>query len=411
MKKLLCIILVIVLGCSMFAGCTSDSVTTGSSTEASSEAPAESSAAASSEAPAESPEEASSDGGELPTGIKVGVSAWDNTGALGLEVDEYCQLAAKALGCEFTFLVDGFDPDTQIANVENLIASGCQAVYLCNSSEAILPKLISICEEAEVYLGLFMREIVDDDVRALAEESPYFVGVTHEDEFNVGYLLGLALADKGSTKVGFITWNRGDATNEARYAGYKKAFEETDVEIVAEKWEVTTAQQAAEATESFLAAYPEMDGLVACGGGGEPLEGVMSTLKNHDKTGEIPLVSSDFGPNIAEQLKNGEISAMTGGHAVDALYEMMLLYNYATGYPLSDEGYIEILDTPIVLASHEEALAYDKWCKGDIKAYTEEEIRMMAKAYNPDFTLDELKAIAVAYSVEDVAARHADLVN
>ncbi|MEA4854096.1 MAG: substrate-binding domain-containing protein [Christensenella sp.] len=405
MKKVVSIMVVLVMICALLAGCGQTS--TGES------AASESSAAATKavESAADTQESAAaSEAAGAPQGIKIGVSGWDNTSALGLEVDEYLQMAANALGCEYTFLVDGFDPDTQIANIENLIASGCQAVFLCNSSEAILPKLISICEENKVYLGLYMRQIVDEDVRKMAEESQYFIGVTHEDEENVGYLLGCALADKGATQVGFITWNRGDATNEARYAGYKRAFEEKGVTILAEEWEVTTAEAAASATERFIAAYPEMDGLVCCGGGGEPLEGTMTTLKNHDLTGKIPLVSSDFGPNIAEQLKNGEIAAMTGGHSVDALYEFMLLYNYATGNPLSDEGYIEIKDTPIVLTSYDDAVAYDKWCKSDIKAYTEDEIRDMAVAFNPDFTLDELKSIAEAYSVDDVAQRHADLV-
>ena len=159
----------------------------------------------------------------------------------------------------------------------------------------------------------------------------------------------------------------------------------------------------------MLAAFPEMDGIVACGGGGEPLAGIMSAMENQGVVGKIPLVSSDFGPDIAAQLQSGEISAMTGGHAPDALFCFMLLYNAITGYRV-DEDYVEISLTPIVLASYEDAVEYDKWCKGDIIGYTEEEIRNMAKVYNPDFTIDELKAIAAAYTVEDVATRHAGLV-
>ncbi|MDD5017216.1 MAG: sugar ABC transporter substrate-binding protein [Eubacteriales bacterium] len=338
--------------------------------------------------------------------IKIGVSCWNFTSDLGLECYEYITMAAEALGCEIITESDGFDPDEQVTVIENMVAAGCDAVYLCNCSEAILPKLIDTCEENEVYFGLFMRTINDPDIKQLAVDSPYFVGVCHEDEVMVGYNLGIALADTGAKNVGFITWNRGDATAEDRYEGYTRAFEERGVTIIAEEWEVLTSDQGAAALERFAAAYPEMDGVVACGGGGEPLAGIMSAMQNLGLTGEIPLVASDFGPDIANQLNNGEISAMTGGHAPDCMFEFMLLYNTVAGTPLSDEDYVELLLNPIVLTSYEDATEYDEWCKGDVKAYTPEEIRMMSKTYNPDLTIEQLKEMVAAYSVDDVIARH-----
>lgn len=400
MKKILATVLAALMLVALLAAC-------GGGGNADTPAPESSAPAAST--PAGENQTPSTDDEKFPP-IKIGISCWDVTGQLALEVEEYCKLAADALGVEMTFISDGFVPETQIENVQNLVAQGCDAVFFCNSSEAILPTLIDYCDQNQVYFGLFMRTINDAEIRAMAEESEYFIGVCHEDEYNVGYLLGHALADKGATQVGFITWNRGDAVAEARYAGYKKAFEERGVTIIAEAWEVNTAEQGAAECEKMIAAYPEMDGVVACGGGGEPLAGIMSALENQGLTGKIPLVSSDFGPDIAEQLQNGEISAMTGGHAPDAMFVFMLLYNYAVGAPLSDEGYVEISMTPVVLASYEDAMEYNKWCKGEVIAYTAEEIQNMSKLVNPDFTIEELKEIAASYSVADVAARHADLV-
>lgn len=403
MKKWLAVVLVVAVLLSCI-GCAQNAASTEPEATVSAEASAQETETAS--------QEATGDVNEwgLPTGIKIGVSSWSFTDALGLECAEYVTMAAKALGCEVITKVDGFDPDEQVTSIENLIAAGCQAVYLCNCSESILPKMIATCEENGVYFGLFMRTINDEEVKKLATESPYFVGVCHEDEVQVGYNLGIALADAGATNVGFITWNRGDATAEDRYEGYTKAFEERGVNILAEEWEVTTADQGAAALERFAAAYPEMDGVVACGGGGEPLAGIKSAMENLGMIGKVPLVSSDFGPDIAEELQRGEIAAMTGGHAPDCMFEFMLLYNTVAGTPVSEEDYVELLLNPIVLSSYEEALEYDKWCKGDVKAYTEEEIRMMAKGYNPDLTIDNLKEMVAAYSVEDVATRHADLV-
>ena len=44
----------------------------------------------------------------------------------------------------------------------------------------------------------------------------------------------------------------------------------------------------------------------------------------------------------------------------------------------------------------------------DTLTYNEEEIRNMVKYFNPDMTIDQLKEIASAYSIDDVVSRHGE---
>jgi ribose transport system substrate-binding protein len=343
------------------------------------------------------------------TKVKMGMSFLNTSIPIANDAITMVKAAAKALDVELIVLDDEFNPDKQVANIENLVASGCDAVMICNSSEAVVPKMIKICDDAKVGLGLFFRRINDPEIQKMAQDSKYFIGVTHEDELNNGYRLGKALYKNGARNAAIINFNRGDATAEERYAGYVKAFKEDGVNILAEQWEIITGDKAAAATESFIAAYPELDCIPVIGGGGENLAGTISTIKNYGKTGDILVSSTDFIPNQYEMLKNGEISAISGGHWVDPFFEFMLLYNWASGHPLTDET-AEVIVNFIFVSSPELQMEYDKWIKGDVPPYTDEEIRNLAVKYNPSMTFQKLLDTAYSYSIDDVKKRHKDLI-
>lgn len=342
--------------------------------------------------------------------IKMGVSFLNTSIPIANDVIIMIKAAAEALDVDLIILDDEFNPDKQVANIENLVASGCDAVMICNSSEAVVPKMIKICDDNEVGLGLFFRRINDPEIQKMAQESEYFIGVTHEAELNNGYRLGKALYNNGARNAAIINFNHGDATAEERYAGYVKAFEEDGVKILAEQWEIMTGDKAAAATDSFIAAYPELDCIAVVGGGGENLAGTISTVKNHGKTGDILVSSTDFIPNQYEMLKNGEISAISGGHWVDPFFEFMLLYNWATGNSLTNET-AEVIVNFIFVSSPEMQKEYDKWIKGDLLPYTDEEVRNLAVKYNPDMNYQTLLDTAYSYSIEDVKERHKDLLD
>jgi len=341
--------------------------------------------------------------------IRMGMSFLNETIPIAHDAIRMVKAAAEALDVDLVVLDDGFNPDKQVANIENMVASGCQAVMICNSSEAVVPKMIKICEDAKVGFGLFFRTINDPKIKELAQNSKYFIGVTHEDELNNGYMLGKALYKNGSRNVAIINFNHGDNTAETRYAGYIKAFEEDGVKVLAEQWEIITGDKAAAATESFISAFPELDGVVVVGGGGENLAGAISAIKNHNKLGKINVSSTDFVPNMTEALEKKEISAISGGHWVDPLFEFLLLYNWASGNPLTQEK-AEVIVNYMFISSPDMSRDYDKWCTGEVLPYTAEEIRNLTVKHNPKLTYQDFLDAAKGYSLDDVKNRHKGMI-
>jgi len=338
-----------------------------------------------------------------------GLSLWSNSDPLSKNVIRMYEFAAKSLGSKVIAAADGFEPGKQVASVENFISRGVDSVAICPCIDAVIPKLVKICEDAKVPLTLVFRTINDPQIKDYVFSSKYFLGDCHEDEFEVGYNLGKILADKGCKNVAIINYQHGDTTAENRYNGYVKAFNEFNVKVLAEQWGILTADKAAAASENFIAAFPELDGIAVVGGGGGPLEGTVTAIKNNNKLGKILVTGCDFGPTLKDNLEKKEVSAMSGGHWVDPFYTFILAYNYVSGNPLSSKPE-EIVMKPLFMASVEDADNYAKWCQGDLLPYTEEEIKNMTKVFNSGMTIDKLKEIAWNYSLEDVMKRHEGLV-
>ena len=355
-------------------------------------------------------EEASSETAQtsdkLPEKLKIGVVIWSTTDDLGGASARLLNYASDIIGCEMVYNTNISSPESQITATENLIAAGCNAIAICNYSDDILPKITSLCEENEVYFTLIWRSISDPEVKEIVEASPYYLGNTCESEEETGYMMGESFHNMGCENIAVITMEKGDATADARDAGFDRACDEFGMNRISEVRNNTlTAEETTKAVENFLASFPELDGIFVTGGSNTILEGVIQALALHNKTGEVKVACIDFISDLDKYIEEGAIDAISGGHFVDPLFSYMLMVNKLTGTPLSDN--CEQIDLNFInLQSPEDARNYYKYCEGDSYPYNEEEIRSMVKYFNPDMTIDKLKEIAAAYSIDDVVSRH-----
>ena len=355
-------------------------------------------------------EEASSETAQtsdkFPEKFKIGVVIWSTTDDLGGASARLLNYASDIIGCEMVYNTNISSPESQITATENLIAAGCNAIAICNYSDDILPKITSLCEENEVYFTLIWRSISDPEVKEIVEASPYYLGNTCESEEETGYMMGESFHNMGCENIAVITMEKGDATADARDAGFDRACDEFGMNRISEVRNNTlTAEETTKAVENFLASFPELDGIFVTGGSNTILEGVIQALALHNKTGEVKVACIDFISDLDKYIEEGAIDAISGGHFVDPLFSYMLMVNKLTGTPLSDN--CEQIDLNFInLQSPDDARNYYKYCEGDSYPYNEEEIRSMVKYFNPDMTIDKLKEIAAAYSIDDVVSRH-----
>lgn len=356
--------------------------------------------------------------------IKIGVSIWSSTDALGKLSVEIVKKAADILGVEISTVDQGHVSEQVTASIETLCAAGCQGIIVCNSADSEMTSAINTCNDNNVYLAQFYRMISKDaspDVYALAEASQYYVGAVHENEVENGKKLVELLAEdndqafegiqKGARNIKLEAWTVGDATFQQRWEGYKAGVEEWNkahaddpISLSDPVYANTSSSEGANVTQQFYNTDPSMDALIVAGGGGDPLVGSVGQLANMGLTGKIRVASTDFLDDLEDQLTSGGMYCESGGHFCDPLYAFLMVYNAIKG----TEGYVptsgdfgkEIKFPYVFVSSVDEYKDYEKYFVDDAP-YTDDEIKELATK-----SFDELNTAATSLSIEDVKKRH-----
>ena len=355
--------------------------------------------------------------------IKIGVSIWSSTDALGKLSVDLINKAAGILGVTVSTVDQGHVSEQVTASVETLCAAGCNGIVICNSADSEMTSCINTCDQNEVYLAQFYRIINKDnspDVYKLAEDSKYYVGAVHENEVENGEkLIELLTADnadaagslqKGARNIKLEAWTVGDATFQQRWNGYKNgvdtwnsAHPDDKVTLSDPVYANTSSTEGANVTQQFYNTDPAMDALIVAGGGGDPLVGSVGQLANMGLTGKIRVASTDFLDDLRDQLSTGGMYCESGGHFCDPMYAFLLVYQACKGKitPTAGDFGKEIKFPYVFVSSVAEYEDYEKYFV-DEAPYTDDEIKELA-----DKSFDDLNTAATSLSIDDVKKRHA----
>ena len=368
--------------------------------------------------------EGGGEGGGSGENIKIGVSIWSSTDALGSLSKAILDKAAGILGVELSYVDQGHVSEQVTASIETLCAAGCQGIIVCNSADSEMQACISTCDQNQVYLAQFYRIINEEnspEVYATAQNSQYYVGAVHEDEVGNGEkLIELLTMDnpdafegiqKGARNICLEGWTVGDATFQQRWTGYQNgvkawndAHPDDPVTMTDPVYANTSSSEGAKVTQQFVNNYPDMDALIVAGGGGDPLVGSIGQLANMGLTGTIRVASTDFLEDLKEQLETGGMYAESGGHFCDPLYALLLVYNAVRqkeGFVPEQGDFGKDIQFPYVFVSSvAEYENYEKYFVDD-DPYNDEEIAELA-----EMSFDDLNAAATSLSIDDVMQRH-----
>ena len=368
--------------------------------------------------------EGGGEGGGSGENIKIGVSIWSSTDALGSLSKAILDKAAGILGVELSYVDQGHVSEQVTASIETLCAAGCQGIIVCNSADSEMQACISTCDQNQVYLAQFYRIINEEnspEVYATAQNSQYYVGAVHEDEVGNGEkLIELLTMDnpdafegiqKGARNICLEGWTVGDATFQQRWTGYQNgvkawndAHPDDPVTMTDPVYANTSSSEGAKVTQQFVNNYPDMDALIVAGGGGDPLVGSIGQLANMGLTGTIRVASTDFLEDLKEQLETGGMYAESGGHFCDPLYALLLVYNAVRqkeGFVPEQGDFGKDIQFPYVFVSSvAEYENYEKYFVDD-DPYNDEELAELA-----EMSFDDLNAAATSLSIEDVMQRH-----
>ncbi len=412
MKRIMSIVLSLVMLLSVASGCSP-------SAPASSAAPAPSVAPASSAAPTPSveqtPSAAQTPDVSGPPKFKVGVRMPATTDPALLRLQENVMLAVKAAGGELLIENAPLTPEGIVGACERLIAAGVDGLLVIPPSDAVLPRIMQMCEEAKIPWATYFREINDPEVKKLVEASPYYLGRSYDEEERVGYNVAKALGELGSRNLALVALPKGDTTGDLREKGMRRAADEMGMKIIAEVRNPTQSSDAAKAIESVLTTYPETDGILLAASAITPgiIPAIIKTLETYGKDKTVKVGTINLGQGLGDLFEKGQLHVVSDGVLVwDPLYATAILLNHLMGTPLSTDG------TPVKfvmdftnLSSKTDIDNYIKYCERDYPVYTTEEYQQkFLKAFNPSVTKESIQEEISKVSLADVIERHKDLV-
>jgi hypothetical protein len=364
-------------------------------------------------APADTGNEAGSDGteevGETGDGgeetevgakpFKYGLISWGTADEHGRTLTEALKWAVEAAGGEF--LLDGtaISAETTIAAAENLIQSGANMISFCTyAGEATVPVISNLCQENGVYWTMWDTTISDPEIQALIDEDPYFVGTTNEDQYTSGYETMKNMIEQGATKVIVFKYGVNIPTCDDRVAGAQAAADEFGAEFI---YEVVAPDDYAKAAQDAITANPEADAAFMAGAGQQ----APAVAAAYEAAGieDYVLGIFDYGDQMGEMFKNGQLNISNGGHMVTATFSALMAINSYYGTPLSDAKY-QVTIPYLTLSSYDDYLIYKEYAS-EGAAYTSEELQQMLKVNNPDLTLEDFQAFVSNWSVADIAER------
>ncbi|MEJ2558560.1 MAG: substrate-binding domain-containing protein [Anaerolineae bacterium] len=191
------------------------------------------------------------------------------------------------------------DVDTQIAQLEDAITTGAEALIVAPTDASALNPTFDRAKEAGIPVLII-------DSNTTWPDKLTFIGT---DNVAGGRLAGQYLCDQiGSTgKVAIITGQETAASIADRVQGAQEAFDACGLEVVAKINGEHSREGGLRAMEDILASNPDVPG-VFCINDNEAL-GAVEALKAAGKMADVKLVGFDANPDAITSILAGDMSA------------------------------------------------------------------------------------------------------
>lgn len=346
-----------------------------------------------------------------PEKFTIGIPwSTSNTDPTWVSIINIFKEAVTAAGGETIFVETDLTADGLINNISELISRDVDGIMLMPASDSMLPAVDAMCSEAGVYWGTFFRTISDQGIKEVIYSSPWYAGGCYEDDVACASNIVKAMAGMGVTNLGVVNIAKGDTSSDLRDQGAALGAEEAGVKILNTTYNITVTTDMTKTIESYIAAYPEMDGILLLGTySADSTATILKALSDHKLTGKVKYGRIDYESDMGKYIEEGAFHVCYGGQQqIDPLISMVILVNKVIGTPIVEEGPTIIITPYLELTTAEEAADFTKYFL-DSNIYNSDEIAsLMIKFFNPDVSYDYMVELLSNFSVAEVKERHAN---
>lgn len=329
--------------------------------------------------------------------FKIGYNYFGSASYTLLTLANHSGDTLKLLGDEYIASDNEFSLEQLVTDVENMISAGCDGLVLWLPTDTLYLTVTEMCKEAQIPFVLNDKLPMDDAIIAQISENPYFVGAVGVKNAQYGVALANYVLSQGWEDCIISSSSVGDVSDTERMNAFKEIFEAAGG-VVHTELHAASSDEALPQIEDALTAYGEVDFIY--GVGGDFGNAACSALANYDYDTKVVTTGIDQG--TLENFDAGTISMVNGDYFVNGIMSVIMLQNYLQGNPLVDEngnpGWI-YNETSIDI--NENTIGAFRKVFVERLCYSEDELKQMTFAYNPDFTLADLQTIIGNYSFAD----------
>jgi len=202
--------------------------------------------------------------------------------------------------------------------------------------------IIELAERYQVPLIMFNNDLPKKTIAAVGpprSKYKYFIGQVMSDDQHLGYVLADHLIKhaqqrnkRGDIQITGISGTRDSPESHARNQGLINAIAQHDnvslKQIVFSDWQVSTSYRKA---TSLISRYQELD-IIWCA---SDLMALSSLKAITESNRNIVSGGIDWSSQAIHSIKNGQLTASSGGHFTTAGYALVLLYDYLNGKDFS----------------------------------------------------------------------------
>ena len=257
----------------------------------------------------------------------------------------------KANSDDYELVVNGIkderDLSRQVALVEEMVASGVDAIVIAPAdSKALVPALRRAREAGVVVVNIDNK--LDEEILATEKIAIPFVGPDNKaGAKKVGDYLASKL--KAGDEVIVLEGIRTSFNGTQRRLGFEEAMRAADIKIVdsqSAQWEMSMANTLA---LSMLSEHPNVKAILAAND--SMALGALAAVKNNGKAGEVAVVGFDNIAAVQQAIQEGQILATADQHG-DQLAVFGI--EYALNLLKDPKTKLEDRETPVDLVTVED---------------------------------------------------------
>jgi ribose transport system substrate-binding protein len=249
---------------------------------------------------------------------------------------------------EYELVINGLKSETdlsrQVAIVEEMVASGVDAIVIAPADSSVLvPALRKAMAKGVVVVNIdnrLDRKVLDSEGVTIPFVGPdNLAGAKKVGDYLAGQL-------KRGDQVAILEGIRTSFNSQQRTAGFEAAMQAAGIEVVSRQsaeWEMSPANKIA---ASILSEHPEIKGILAAND--TMALGAIAAVKSAGKTGDVSVVGFDNLSAVAEPLREGKILA-----TADQYSDKLAVFGIETALRLIDDPTATTSDveTPVDLVT------------------------------------------------------------